>query len=46
MTSSAAFNQVGKRYACAVCGSEFIVTKTGSGQQAPQTCHDQPMAPK
>ncbi len=25
-------NQVGKRYACQVCGSEFIVTRGGSGE--------------
>ena len=24
-------NQVGKRYRCAKCGSEFIVTKGGDG---------------
>jgi competence CoiA-like predicted nuclease len=24
-------NQVGKRYACTVCGAEFIVTRGGKG---------------
>jgi hypothetical protein len=25
-------NQVGKRYACTVCGAEFIVTRGGDGE--------------
>lgn len=33
-------NQVGKRYVCSVCGSEFLVTKGGSGTL---TCCNQPM---
>ena len=33
-------NQIGKRYLCAKCGSEFIVTKGGEGTV---TCHGQPM---
>jgi len=33
-------NQVGKRYMCTVCGSEFIVTKAGAGMI---TCCNQPM---
>ncbi len=33
-------NQVGKRYTCAVCGSEFLVTKGGGGAL---TCCNQPM---
>lgn len=36
-------NIVGKRYFCAVCGSEFIVTKGGEGTL---TCHGQPMVIK
>ncbi len=36
-------NIVGKRYFCAVCRSEFIVTKSGEGTL---TCHGQPMAIK
>jgi hypothetical protein len=39
-------NQVGKRYACTVCGSAFIVTKAGSDQRQPLSCHGQTMAPK
>ena len=39
-------NQVGKRYVCSVCGSEFIVTKAGPGQQQPLSCDGQTMAPK
>ena len=36
-------NQIGKRYYCAKCGAEFIVTKGGDG-----TVHHcgQPMEPK
>ena len=33
-------NQVGKRYVCKKCGSEFIVTKAGNGELS---CHGQPM---
>jgi desulfoferrodoxin-like iron-binding protein len=33
-------NEVGKRYVCANCGSEFIVTKGGEGQLV---CCSQPM---
>jgi desulfoferrodoxin-like iron-binding protein len=33
-------NQVGKRYLCEKCGSEFIVTKGGSGELH---CCGQPM---
>ena len=33
-------NQVGKRYICAKCGAEFIVTKGGAGTL---TCCGQPM---
>ena len=33
-------NQVGKRYMCTSCGSEFIVTKAGAGEIA---CCSQPM---
>ena len=33
-------NQVGKRYMCTKCGSEFIVTKAGVGEL---TCCNQPM---
>ncbi len=33
-------NQVGKRYFCQVCGSEFIVTRGGDGRLE---CHGQPM---
>jgi desulfoferrodoxin-like iron-binding protein len=25
-------NQIGKRYQCTKCGSEFIVTKAGNGE--------------
>jgi desulfoferrodoxin-like iron-binding protein len=32
--------QVGKRYVCAKCGSEFIVTKAGKGELK---CCGQPM---
>ena len=39
-------NQVGKRYACVVCGSEFIVTRAGTDQRQPLNCHGQPMAPR
>ena len=33
-------NQVGKRYQCAKCGTEMIVTKGGSGDLS---CCGQPM---
>jgi len=33
-------NQMGKRYQCPVCGSEFIVTKAGDGTLV---CCGQPM---
>ncbi|MGK2850845.1 MAG: hypothetical protein ACSLFN_08050 [Candidatus Limnocylindrales bacterium] len=33
-------NLAGKRYVCTVCGSEFIVTKTGDGQLS---CHGNPL---
>lgn len=36
-------NQMGKRYVCAVCGSELLVTKGGSGAL---TCCGQPMQQK
>ncbi len=33
-------NQIGKRYNCTKCGSEFIVTKAGNGEI---NCCSQPM---
>ena len=39
-------NESGKRYVCAVCGSEVIVTRAGKDQKAALTCHDQPMKQK
>lgn len=36
-------NQMGKRYSCATCGAEVVVTKAGDGGLK---CHDQPMAVK
>ncbi len=36
-------NQVGKRYICAKCGSEFIVTRAGEGTLK---CCGQPMEEK
>ena len=33
-------NETGKRYICAKCGAEFIMTKGGSGTV---TCCSQPM---
>ena len=36
-------NETGKRYVCANCGSEFIVTRSGSGSLS---CCDQPMSIK
>lgn len=36
-------NQPGKRYVCAKCGSEMVVTKGGSGTL---TCCGQPMTLK
>ena len=32
-------NQVGKRYQCTVCGSEFLVTKGGGKTTACAICH-------
>jgi len=39
-------NQVGKRYACGVCGAEMIVTKAGTEQLKPLSCDGQVMQPK
>ena len=36
-------NQAGKRYVCAKCGAEFIVTKGGNGTLV---CDGQPMEQK
>lgn len=36
-------NQTGKRYVCAKCSSEFIVTKAGNGTV---TCCNEPMSLK
>jgi len=36
-------NEVGKRYFCEKCGTEFIVTKAGEGKL---TCCGQPMTLK
>ena len=36
-------NQIGKRYQCTKCGSEFIVTKAGDGEIH---CCGQPMEQK
>ncbi|MBI2304478.1 MAG: desulfoferrodoxin [Chloroflexi bacterium] len=36
-------NETGKRYSCANCGSEMIVTKGGKGNLS---CCGQPMTPK
>jgi len=33
-------NQVGKRYACKICGSEVICVKSGAGRI---TCHESTM---
>jgi desulfoferrodoxin-like iron-binding protein len=33
-------NETGKRYVCALCGAEFIVTRGGNGTLA---CCNQPM---
>lgn len=46
MAETVTRNQVGKRYVCTVCGSEFIVTKSGANQQQPLNCHGQTMALK
>jgi hypothetical protein len=46
MADAPTTNQVGKRYNCSVCGSEFIVTKAGTGQSTPLSCHGQMMQPK
>ena len=39
-------NQTGKRYVCPVCGTEVVVTRAGTDQKEPLTCHDRPMEPK
>ncbi len=36
-------NQMGKRYGCASCGVEVVVTKGGDGSL---TCHGEQMAQK
>ena len=36
-------NQIGKRYRCAKCGAEVIITKGGNGEIM---CHGQPMEQK
>ena len=36
-------NEIGKKYACAKCGSEFIVTKGGEGKL---NCCGEPMTKK
>jgi len=36
-------NQIGKKYICTVCGSEFIVTKPGQGTLI---CCNKPMEQK
>jgi hypothetical protein len=36
-------NKIGKRYICAVCGSEFIVTKASAQQVRPLSCDGQIM---
>lgn len=36
-------NETGKRYACATCGVEVIITKGGDGEVR---CHDAPMTRK
>ncbi|MEE8471751.1 MAG: desulfoferrodoxin [Dehalococcoidia bacterium] len=36
-------SQVGKRYSCSQCGSEFIVTRGGEGEL---TCCDKPVEQK
>jgi desulfoferrodoxin-like iron-binding protein len=33
-------NLLGKRYTCATCGAQVLVTKPGAGEV---TCHAQPM---
>ena len=33
-------NKLGKRYSCAECGAEVLVTKAGDGELA---CHGEPM---
>jgi hypothetical protein len=43
MTTDDASNQLGKRYECAVCGSEVLCTKRGSGRFH---CHGTPMQVK
>ena len=36
-------NETGKRYVCATCGSEMLVTRAGDGVLS---CCDQPMHPR
>lgn len=36
-------NEMGKKYACVMCGAEFVVTQAGSGVL---TCCGQPAARK
>ena len=36
-------NEIGKRYSCAKCGAEIIVTKAGTGEI---NCDGQPMQKK
>lgn len=36
-------NELGKRYACAACGTEVLCTKAGAGEA---TCCGQPMEAK
>jgi len=36
-------NETGKRYVCPTCGSEFVVTKGGTGSIK---CHGQPLTIK
>ncbi len=33
-------NSMGKRYTCAVCEAQVLITKGGEGELS---CHDQPM---
>lgn len=33
-------NQIGKRYACATCGTQLVCVKPGAGEL---TCHGVPM---
>jgi competence CoiA-like predicted nuclease len=43
MASTSQGSQIGKRYFCPVCGSEFVVTKAGAGTLS---CHGQPLTMK